>query len=98
MRAFTPFPLAALPPFLPISRITLETRSLLMALFYDGRTSSTNGEVDSGSRPWHNSYAHSAMSIKKTGAGAENLEERSALVLEHVCAPNHHHLIGGNDG
>jgi hypothetical protein len=36
MRAFTPFPLAALPPFLPISRITLETRSRLMALFYDG--------------------------------------------------------------
>ena len=41
MRAFTPFPLAALPPFLPISRITLETRSRLIALFYDGLASST---------------------------------------------------------
>jgi len=32
--AFTPFPLAALPPFLPISRITSETKSRLMDLSY----------------------------------------------------------------
>src|ERR1700739_250010 len=36
MRAFTPFPLAALPPFLPISRITSKTRSRRMTSFYDG--------------------------------------------------------------
>jgi len=35
MRAFTPFPLAAFPPFLPISRMTFETRSRLIALSYD---------------------------------------------------------------
>jgi hypothetical protein len=35
MRAFTPLPSAALPPFLPISLITLETRSRLMLLSYD---------------------------------------------------------------
>lgn len=30
IRAFTPLPFAAFPPFLPISRITLETKSRLM--------------------------------------------------------------------
>jgi hypothetical protein len=35
MRAFTPLPFAALPPFLPISLMTLETRSRLMVLSYD---------------------------------------------------------------
>jgi hypothetical protein len=35
MRAFTPLPFAAFPPFLPISLITLETRSRLIVLSYD---------------------------------------------------------------
>jgi hypothetical protein len=35
MRAFTPLPFAALPPFLPISLMTLETTSRLIALSYD---------------------------------------------------------------
>lgn len=42
MRAFTPFPLAALPPFLPISRITSETKSRLMDLFYGTELRTTN--------------------------------------------------------
>lgn len=36
MRAFTPFPWAALPPFLPISRITSEIISRRILQFYDG--------------------------------------------------------------
>jgi hypothetical protein len=35
IRAFTPLPLAAFPPFLPISRITLEMRSRLMPSSYE---------------------------------------------------------------
>lgn len=35
IRAFTPLPLAAFPPFLPISRITLEIRSRLIASCYE---------------------------------------------------------------
>ena len=35
MRAFTPLPFAAFPPFLPISLMTLETRSRLIVLSYD---------------------------------------------------------------
>ena len=36
MRAFTPLPFAAFPPFLPIALITLEIRSRLISLSYDG--------------------------------------------------------------
>lgn len=36
MRAFTPLPLAAFPPFLPISRMTSETRSRRIVASYDG--------------------------------------------------------------
>src|SRR5580704_7381834 len=42
MRAITPFPLAALPPFLPISRITSEIRPRLITSFYNGKSSLAN--------------------------------------------------------
>ena len=35
MRAFTPFPLAAFPPFLPISRMTSEINWRFIFSYYD---------------------------------------------------------------
>jgi hypothetical protein len=57
--------------------------------------------VDSRPAPCHNLYAHSAMSMPQYKAALfkKDVEEKwSAPVLEHACAPNHHHLQGGNDG
>jgi hypothetical protein len=88
MRFFPPLPRAAFPPFLPISRITLDIRSRFIASSYVERPLLATFWVLTRAVGPEILYATCASGIRGSARGSCLIEsERDAPVLEHRTRP-----------